>query len=59
MHFARRAEVGMVHVNEPTFGSEAQISFGGRKGSGVGEREMGEEGLRFYTELKSVHYNLG
>ncbi len=59
MHFARRAEVGMVHVNEPTFGSEAQISFGGTKGSGIGEREMGEEGLRFFTELKSVHYNLG
>lgn len=57
--FARRVEAGMVHVNEPTFGSEPQVSFGGRKGSGIGDREMGEEGLRFFTEVKSIHYSLG
>jgi len=59
MHFARSVEAGMIHVNEPTFGSEPQISFGGLKGSAIGPREMGEEGLKFFTELKSVHYNLG
>ncbi|MDE2142749.1 MAG: aldehyde dehydrogenase family protein, partial [Elusimicrobia bacterium] len=44
----------MVHVNSPTIGGEAQVPFGGVKGSGVGEREMSKEGLHFYTELKTV-----
>ncbi|MDE2312879.1 MAG: aldehyde dehydrogenase family protein [Elusimicrobia bacterium] len=54
MKFADEAEVGMVHVNSPTIGGEAQVPFGGVKGSGVGEREMSKEGLHFFTELKTV-----
>ena len=57
MRFVDRVEVGMVHVNSPTVGGEAQIPFGGIKWSGVGGREMAEEGLVFFTELKSVFWD--
>lgn len=59
MRFAELAEVGMVHINEATVGGEAQLPFGGSKATGVGEREMSEEGLRFFTELKTVFVNYG
>ena len=54
MRFADEMEAGMVHVNSPTIGGEAQVPFGGVKGSGVGDREMSKEGLHFFTELKTV-----
>jgi acyl-CoA reductase-like NAD-dependent aldehyde dehydrogenase len=57
MKFVEDVEVGMVHVNEPTVGGEAQLPFGGTKSTGVGEREMAEEGLNFFTELKTVFIN--
>ncbi|HKX18635.1 MAG TPA: aldehyde dehydrogenase family protein [bacterium] len=57
MRFLDRVEVGMVHVNSPTVGGEAQVPFGGIKWSGVGGREMAEEGLEFYTELKTVFFD--
>jgi aldehyde dehydrogenase (NAD+) len=57
MKFIEDVEVGMVHVNEPTVGGEAQLPFGGTKSTGVGEREMAEEGLNFFTELKTVFIN--
>ena len=57
MRFIEDVEVGMVHVNEPTVGGEAQLPFGGTKSTGVGEREMAEEGLNFFTELKTVFIN--
>jgi acyl-CoA reductase-like NAD-dependent aldehyde dehydrogenase len=57
MRFIDQVEVGMVHVNSPTVGGEAQIPFGGIKWSGVGGREMAEEGLEFFTELKSVFFD--
>lgn len=59
MRFVEDVEVGMVHVNEPTVGGEAQLPFGGTKATGVGEREMAEEGLHFFTELKTVFVNYG
>ena len=59
MRFAELAEVGMVHINEATVGGEAQLPFGGSKATGVGEREMSEEGLHFFTELKTVFVNYG
>jgi aldehyde dehydrogenase (NAD+) len=52
--FIQGVEVGMVHVNNPTIGGEAQIPFGGIKNSGLGPREMGHEGTLFFTELKTV-----
>ncbi|HZD40538.1 MAG TPA: aldehyde dehydrogenase family protein [Terriglobales bacterium] len=57
MTFVEEVETGMVHVNEPTIGGEAQLPFGGTKATGVGEREMAEEGLNFFTELKTVFIN--
>ena len=57
MSFVDGIEAGMVHVNSPTVGGEAQIPFGGIKWSGVGGREMAEEGLEFFTELKSVFWD--
>ena len=57
MSFVEEVETGMVHVNEPTIGGEAQLPFGGTKATGVGEREMAEEGLNFFTELKTVFIN--
>jgi alpha-ketoglutaric semialdehyde dehydrogenase len=54
MRFVERAEVGMVHVNQPTVGGEAQLPFGGIKSTGVGEKEMAEEGANFFTYLKTV-----
>jgi alpha-ketoglutaric semialdehyde dehydrogenase len=59
MRFVEDVEVGMVHVNEATIGGEAQLPFGGSKSTGVGEREMSEEGLNFFTELKTVFINYG
>lgn len=57
MRFIDEVETGMVHVNEPTIGGEAQLPFGGIKATGVGDREMAEEGLNFFTELKTVFIN--
>ncbi len=57
MRFIEDIEVGMVHVNEPTIGGEAQLPFGGSKATGVGPREMGEEGINFFTEIKTVFIN--
>ncbi|HYM69377.1 MAG TPA: aldehyde dehydrogenase family protein [bacterium] len=57
MRFVDGVEAGMVHVNSPTVGGEAQIPFGGIKWSGAGGREMAEEGLEFFTELKSVFFD--
>ena len=57
LRYVDEVETGMVHVNEPTIGGEAQLPFGGIKATGVGDREMGEEGLHFFTELKTVFIN--
>jgi aldehyde dehydrogenase (NAD+) len=57
MRFIEDVETGMVHVNEPTVGGEAQLPFGGTKSTGVGEREMAEDGLNFFTEIKTVFIN--
>ncbi len=57
MRFVEDVEVGMVHVNEATVGGEAQLPFGGTKSTGVGAREMAEDGLNFFTEIKTVFIN--
>jgi aldehyde dehydrogenase (NAD+) len=53
--FCERIETGMVHVNSPTVGGEAQIPFGGMKSSGIGEREQGPTALDFYTDVKVIY----
>jgi len=57
MAFVERSEVGMVHVNNPTVGGEAQLPFGGWKSTGIGEREMAEQGAEFFTQLKTVFFD--
>lgn len=54
MQYIDESEVGMVHVNSPTVGGEAQLPFGGIKETGVGDREMGHWGIEFFTEIKTV-----
>ncbi len=54
MRFIDAIEAGMVHVNSPTIGGEAQVPFGGIKESGCGGREMAKDGIQFFTELKTV-----
>ena len=53
----RDTYTGIFYVNAPTIGAEVHLPFGGTKSTGVGEREMAEEGLNFFTELKTVFIN--
>ena len=53
--FLDEIETGITHVNSPTVGGEAQLPFGGMKGTGVGPREQGREAIDFYTEIKTVY----
>ncbi len=53
--FVRGIETGITHVNSPTMGGEAQLPFGGVKGTGVGMREMGKTAIDFYSEWKTVY----
>ena len=57
LRFVERSEVGMVHVNNPTVGGEAQVPFGGIKSTGLGSREMSEEGAEFFSEIKTVFWD--
>ena len=50
---ARRIESGICHVNGPTVHDEAQMPFGGVKGSGYG-RFGGKAGIDAFTELRWV-----
>ena len=55
MQYADRVETGMLHVNSPTVGGEAQAPFGGVKSTGLGGREMGSTGPEFFCEIKTVY----
>ena len=50
---ARRIDSGICHVNGPTVHDEAQMPFGGVKGSGLG-RFGGKAGVAEFTELRWV-----
>lgn len=50
MRYVGEAEAGMLHINSPTLGGEAQAPFGGIKNSGLGVREQGPRMIDFYTE---------
>jgi aldehyde dehydrogenase (NAD+) len=54
MRYVDEMDAGMLHVNSPTIGGEAQVPFGGSKATGYGDREMSEDGLHFFTEPKTV-----
>lgn len=53
LNVARRIESGICHVNGPTVHDEAQMPFGGVKGSGLG-RFGGKAGVAEFTELRWV-----
>jgi aldehyde dehydrogenase (NAD+) len=53
--FADEIDVGIVHINNPTVGGEAQAPFGGLKATGIGGREMGKTAIEFFTEWKTVY----
>ena len=55
MEYVDEIETGMLHLNSPTVGGEAQLPFGGVKATGVGQREMGETAIDFFTEWKTVY----
>jgi benzaldehyde dehydrogenase (NAD) len=50
---ARRIESGICHVNAPTVHDEAQMPFGGVKGSGMG-RFGGKAGIAEFTDLRWI-----
>ncbi|MBC8055321.1 MAG: aldehyde dehydrogenase [Rhizobiales bacterium] len=53
INIARRIESGICHVNGPTVHDEAQMPFGGVKGSGIG-RFGGQAGVHEFTELRWI-----
>lgn len=53
MNVAKRIESGICHVNAPTVHDEAQMPFGGVKGSGLG-RFGGKAGIAEFTELRWI-----
>ncbi len=55
MEYVDEIETGMLHVNSPTVGGEAQLPFGGMKATGVGQREMGQTAIDFFSEWKTVY----
>ncbi|MBW8469276.1 MAG: aldehyde dehydrogenase [Thiobacillus sp.] len=50
---ARKIDSGICHVNGPTVHDEAQMPFGGVKGSGIG-RFGGKAGIAEFTELRWI-----
>ena len=50
---AARIEAGICHINGPTVHDEAQMPFGGMKGSGYG-RFGGQAGIDAFTELRWI-----
>jgi aldehyde dehydrogenase (NAD+) len=56
LEFADRVQAGVVKVNRPTVGLELQVPFGGiKKSSSDSFKEQGEEGIDFYTRMKTVY----
>ena len=53
MQVARRIDSGICHINGPTVHDEAQMPFGGVKGSGIG-RFGGKAGVAEFTELRWI-----
>ena len=57
--YVDQIETGMLHVNSPTIGGEAQLPFGGMKKTGIGPREMGTQAIDFFCEWKTVYIDYG
>jgi aldehyde dehydrogenase (NAD+) len=48
-------EAGLTYINSSTIGSEVHLPFGGVKGTGIGTREAGIEGVNEFSEVKTVY----
>lgn len=58
--FAARANVGMIHAQNPTIGGDAQAPFGGIGGdTSFGQREMGLRCLEPFLVDKTVDLHYG
>jgi 2,5-dioxopentanoate dehydrogenase len=56
LEFADKVQAGVVKINRPTIGLELQVPFGGiKKSSSDSFKEQGEEGIDFYTRIKTVY----
>jgi acyl-CoA reductase-like NAD-dependent aldehyde dehydrogenase len=55
---AKRIESGMCHINGPTLQDEAQMPFGGVKGSGYGHFG-GKASVAEFTELRWITISSG
>lgn len=55
MHFVKRIETGVTHVNIPSNHYENQLPFGGKKNSSIGPREQGTAALEFWMDTKAVY----
>jgi len=53
LNVARKIDSGICHVNGPTVHDEAQMPFGGVKGSGIG-RFGGKAGIAEFTDLRWI-----
>lgn len=53
--FIDKIEAGMIHVNRPGLGGFSHFPFGGFKHSSYGAREVGDDTINFYTDIKSVY----
>lgn len=53
--FIDTIEAGMIHVNRPGLGGFSHLPFGGFKHSSYGAREVGDDTMNFYTDIKSVY----
>jgi len=50
-----RIEAGITYINASTIGAEVHLPFGGVKGTGIGTREAGIEGINEFSETKTVY----
>lgn len=56
--FARAIQAGVVHINSETAGAEPHVPFGGMKASSSYSREQGRAALEFFTQTKTVYFDL-
>lgn len=54
-NYIDKIEAGMIHINRPTLGGFSHFPFGGHKHSSHGPREVGDDTIGFYTNMKSVY----
>ncbi|MFE4703213.1 aldehyde dehydrogenase family protein, partial [Streptomyces sp. NPDC056738] len=57
--FVDEVECGQIAVNTTTSGWDVHHPFGGFRDSGSPFKEQGEDGLRFYTRVKTVALHFG